>query len=521
MNRHFLGTGRLLCALMMAGAAMAGDGAEARQLEAPQVGANEIELDALLTREAWRVMRQLEPLDGQRIAGPVRASMDVATGLISVYFPREFLPADPEGRFEEQLDAFRHALMEVSAPFVDGTGMQYRYGGRHLYFYFPRLEQEDEAARRGRRLASQATSALVSAGHGYYRRLVSDSWVTQREEHNGVLEDLITPSYAEELQRVLELRSEATVYRARSTATEMHGPSGQEWWKVAGRYHLESQYPENPEIWNSLGSGAADDRHYKEDIRSRPLIANHHGSAVAIHLHTNAAAPAATGVRVIHQPEREQDRELGSRVLCYMSELIHAVEGYEGFAVSPQPHADDKGENRLAQMPSVIVEAAFHTNPDDALALQDPNFRVAAMKGVEKGYRLWREGKGCDPLKVDPIATISVAAGQSRVVDLAFAGFPQYPVVIETKNVGCPPGWKCTDGAVALPDADTRPAQITLRCENAGSAPIYWDTRMVDDDGVKSPPVRHIVQCLRGAGVGASQAVYEDDEGAATARRLP
>jgi hypothetical protein len=93
--------------------------------------------------------------------------------------------------------------------------------------------------------------------------------------------------------------------------------------------------------------------------------------------------------------------------------------------------------------------------------------------------------------------------------------------VIETKNLGCPPGWKCTDGAVTLADADTKPAQITLRCENAGSAPIYWDTRMVDDDGVKSPPVRHIVQCVRGSGVLASPAAHVGDAQAATARRLP
>ncbi len=212
---------------------------------------------------------------------------------------------------------------------------------------------------------------------------------------------------------------------------------------------------------------------------------------------------------------------MASSILCYMKELITSQSLYTGYFVPAEPGEANHGENRLAQMPSVIVEAAFHTNPNDALALQNPVFREASMKGVEKGYRLWREGKGCNPLKVDPIATIRVAAGQSRVVDLAFAGFPQYPVVIETKNVACPPGWKCTDGAVTLADADTKPAQITLRCENAGSAPIFWNTRMVDDDGVKSPPVRHIVQCVRGSGMDVSQAVYQDDEGAATARRLP
>ncbi|MNN80320.1 hypothetical protein D3C81_1970450 [compost metagenome] len=63
--------------------------------------------------------------------------------------------------------------------------------------------------------------------------------------------------------------------------------------------------------------------------------------------------------------------------------------------------------------------------------------------------------------------------------------------------MGCPPGWTCSDGKVHIASPDDKPSQITLRCENAGSAPILWDTRVVDADGVKSPPVRHVVQCIR------------------------
>ena len=469
-------------------------------------------------------MRTLSPLEGQHISTNVRATMDVATGVITVYFSRDFLPREAEAEFEDQLDNFRHALIEASAPFIDATAVKYLFDRRDLFFHFPKLEREDAEARKARSLRSTASGggsgmAMVSAGHGYYRRLVKDIWTTQREQTNGVIEDLITPSYAEDLKFWMENRSQMPVHRPRSGSEAMHHSSKQPWWQMAGRYSLESQYPENPEIWNSLGAGSSDNHHYREDIRSRPLLANHQNADVAVHLHINAAAASATGTRVIYQAGREQDRLLAENILCYMREIITSVEAYEGFLVSQTPQADNKGENRLATMPSVIVEAAFHTNPDDARALQDPVFREASMKGVEKGYRLWREGKGCNPLKVDPISTIRLAAGQSQAVDLTFDGFPQYPVVIETKNVGCPPGWKCTDGAVTLPDADSKPAQITLRCENAGSAPIIWDTRMIDDGGVKSPQVRHIVQCLRGAGVVDSHAAHEDDEGVATARK--
>lgn len=122
------------------------------------------------------------------------------------------------------------------------------------------------------------------------------------------------------------------------------------------------------------------------------------------------------------------------------------------------------------------------------------------MKGVEKGYRLFREGKDCLPLKAEPIEDIHLAAGGSKQVDVVFEGYPQYPIELITTNVGCPPGWTCTDGRVRIEAPDAKPSQITLRCENAGSAPIFWDTQVVDDDGVKSPPVRHWVQCTRRPG---------------------
>ncbi|MNV64934.1 hypothetical protein D3C71_1576000 [compost metagenome] len=151
-------------------------------------------------------------------------------------------------------------------------------------------------------------------------------------------------------------------------------------------------------------------------------------------------------------------------------------------------------------MPSAIVEVAFHTNPTDAAALLDPAFRTASMKGVEKGYRLFREGKGCVPLKVEPIDAILLSAGRAETVDVAFEGHPRYPIELVTTNVGCPPGWICSDGKVHIAAPDEKPSQIVLKCENAGSAPLFWNTQVVDADGVKSPPVRHKVQCIRNPG---------------------
>lgn len=99
-------------------------------------------------------------------------------------------------------------------------------------------------------------------------------------------------------------------------------------------------------------------------------------------------------------------------------------------------------------MPAAVVEVAFHTNAADAMALQDPLFRTAAMKGVEKGYRLHREGRDCAPLKAGPIRSLQLPQGMSEEVDVPFEGYPQYPIELVTTNIACPPTWTCRDGLV-------------------------------------------------------------------------
>ena len=85
MNRCLVVTMQILCTLLMAGAAIpAVSAGDAERGKSPRAPATDSELDALLTREALRVLRRLQPLEGQRIGGPVRASMDVDTGAITV-----------------------------------------------------------------------------------------------------------------------------------------------------------------------------------------------------------------------------------------------------------------------------------------------------------------------------------------------------------------------------------------------------------------------------------------------------
>src|SRR3546814_2540627 len=101
--------------------------------------------------------------------------------------------------------------------------------------------------------------------------------------------------------------------------------------------------------------------HYDEDIRSRPLYANHIDADVLINLHTNASTnAAANGTRAFVARNRPYDLELANNILCGMKELIHVQAAYKNFNVANQAViAGNYGENNRARMPSVVLEVGF------------------------------------------------------------------------------------------------------------------------------------------------------------------
>ncbi|TDB33902.1 N-acetylmuramoyl-L-alanine amidase [Stenotrophomonas sp. TEPEL] len=456
----------------------------------PAAAERDAGLDILLTQKARDILERVRLVDGQARTRRVEVSADIARGVVTVALDRAFLPADYGPSFEDQRSEISFGLLhwaEQAAPF---SRVIFLYDGKDIEHYFPEIKAADDAAREAgealRRIRGTPGSgmAFVAAGHGYFYSYKDNRWVTSRDEWNGVSEGLLTPSYAEELKAVIEQRSQMPVVRPRvQTMGTTHPPSGEEWWTIAARYAIAEQYPGETKIWNTYAGSALWDREEREDINSRPLLANHHRAEVAIHLHSNGEpSGSARGTRVIVQPGRPMDAALAQSVLCSMKELIHSLPEHGAFTVAPAPHALDKGENREAHMPSIIVETAFHTNPDDAKALLDPVFRSAAMKGVEKGYRLWATGKACETLALDPLADVQIPVRSSRFVPVAFKGNPQYPLVLELSVASCV-GGNCTPSDEEFMDPG-QPVQLELLCNGDGVGTVRWRTRLRDADGV-------------------------------------
>ncbi|MBN7839611.1 N-acetylmuramoyl-L-alanine amidase [Stenotrophomonas maltophilia] len=376
---------------------------------------------------------------------------------------------------------------------LDILDVEFLFQGKPIEAHFP----EDHPAPRAAKSRSVHTQALVSSSHGYIALHPSRAWEFQRPAPLGLQEDVLSPTYGDELQRLLEQRSGLVVHRARSRSIDPHPESGLPWEHMSARYHLKALLPERADIWNELPNSADSDREVKEDIRARPNYANHLGVDVMLSLHTNGnLAPSVRGAEVYHHRSKPEDKALGDSILCGMRELIHAQPGYENFPVRAESAADGHGENRIGKMPSVIVETAYHSNPDDVAALQDPIFRSASMKGVEKGYRLWATGKTCEPLALHAIPDTDVPVQSARDVEVRYAGNPQYPLSVELSLTTCSEVGACSSSTRTFDDP-MQPVVINLACNGVGTGVARWSALLRDADGVASAPVEFSQACVR------------------------
>lgn len=467
-----------------------------------------IEIERQVASELQNLLDRMERTEGQSRALTVKVSFD-STGEILIIDPgKGFLNlrnTHISAKTEEQMQELTGTALYLLDGIIKVTGTEFRFDGKDIYHYFP-SEWHPKPPIRSKPLANGPTipaKVVISPSHGLYYLFHSGGggeWIEQRPLLNGIREDYITPFLADSLEIWMHVRSGSETTWTRSKSFDIHKPSGQEWWRVAARGHLEQTYPEHPEIWHSLPNHTGNDRQYDEDIRARPLFANYLGADTLISLHTNGSENTSIrGAEAYAHPGREADRALGTSILCYMKEIIQAQEGYESFPVrSYASTAGNYGENRLATMPAIVVEVAYHSNPADAAALQDPVFQTAAMKGIEKGYRLKAENKPCSPFNIDNIPDTSGPHNTPITHTVFYNGYPQFPVTAEMEYVTCPTGWYCNDFEIALASKAPSPLLYSTTCDAPDSEPsatFRLKTTLIDADGVSTGPTEHSYTC--------------------------
>lgn len=456
-----------------------------------------LRVEHMLTAELQRVVDRQPRLEGQAKIVRVKVRLDTQSKALVIDLSRGFLPKFNGGRFEDQQSELTNVALSVLSGSVSVNEVVFLIEGKPLQSHFP---EELRPSRRASAQAEPTQLVAVSAGHGYFYHHGEKNWKLQRPFVNGVQEDFITQYFAQRLESYLSSRSNVNFGIARTHSTAIHAPSGQPWWKMSGRTYLESIYPSQPAIW-STAANTGPDREYDQDINSRPLFANHIGAHTLISLHTNAddGSGTARGTTVLYHTGRSADQALGRSVLCYMKEQIQAQSAYKTFPVASEPFGStSKGENTRAAMPAIIVEIGFHTNATDAAALKDTAFQQASMRGVEKGYRLWRLNKPCAVQAVTSIPDASGYTGTPFPVTVNFVGYPRLPLTVETKVVTCAENWTCSNVTRTPTMISETQFKYNINCtgtHTGGDATFVVETHARDSDGVRMQPVRNTYTC--------------------------
>ncbi|CAD7722065.1 hypothetical protein LMG31884_33940 [Xanthomonas hydrangeae] len=347
-------------------------------------------------------------------------------------------------------------------------------------------------------------------------------WSYQRDPANGMLEDTTTPAYATAVNSALTANgSQINTALTRSESTAIHTPSGKPWWEVSAKYYLMDLLPEQQKIWASIPNDKTSiEREKNEDIRARPLYGNYLKASYGLHIHTNGSKTATvrgtTGFYQLKHPFTEKSKDLTSKVLCSMKEIINSDEAYAQWDVDTAPRGEDKGENRVAEFPSTIIEVGFHTNAADAIALRNTKFRTLASKGMAKGLKLYKEGKACTPFKIDSIPTLSGPIGTPFDYKINYSGNPAFPVKMYFEVVSCQSGWSCSGGTRTATVVGS-PLTFQISCSGKTTAGTFVYKRWLEDaDGVKTAPVNHTYSCVPPKSKTASPEIANESIGITT-----
>lgn len=219
----------------------------------------------------------------------------------------------------------------------------------------------------------------------------------------------------------LPLLAPATSY---APSTPPGSPPWKLWWESATFY------------WAQRGGLDPDEWPYFNDVVARPMFARWHqrvagtnaiDNAVYISWHTNGSSGTARGtVSYIHNGDTYPVTP-GSTALqaAVHDELIHDIRaGWNAAWIDRGKGRLDLGEIRMlwdptyehARIPGVLLEIAFHDNPDDAEALKEPLFNQLAARAVYQGIVAYFDARDGHP------------------GDLVLA--PDPPVAVSARNVG-------------------------------------------------------------------------------------
>jgi len=231
---------------------------------------------------------------------------------------------------------------------------------------------------------------VISPGHGAYYNDEKNRWQYQRENHYGIVEDETTWGITKYLYD--SLKKDVKVYSTRNMDRNAGvGVSGVEKWKESARLHFKSDPKIDQSIWDTSSVSDTDGFgiNYYKDINSRPFFANEVGADLLVSIHTNGTdwigcTFSKSGTEVYYSNTNSSATESRKLAIKIKNNLVTSIRNKYSPSWPEGKHVSgNHGEYRWADMPSVVVEVAYHDCKDpDNTALQSEAFRKIVANSI-------------------------------------------------------------------------------------------------------------------------------------------
>lgn len=114
-----------------------------------------------------------------------------------------------------------------------------------------------------------------------------------------------------------------------------------------------------------------------EDLKNRVKVSNDNNAAAFLSIHTNAFGTVWKGAQVFYSPESEESKALAQ---CIQSEIARIMKNTDRKAKPLSPYI-----LRNLEMPAVIVEVGFLSNPKEEKLLTDSHYQDKMSYAIYAG----------------------------------------------------------------------------------------------------------------------------------------
>jgi N-acetylmuramoyl-L-alanine amidase len=248
------------------------------------------------------------------------------------------------------------------------------------------IELAQKTVRPSQNLTNQQFKVVINPGHGYYFDTIQKSWIFQRPDIGGVVEDNLNIDLAIKLQQQLNTNQQIQTFSTRelNKSSGLH-QSGYPLWQMSSLDNLI--FKNLPEyVYNHDTSKLPYEANFTKDLLTRGGYANYLLADALVGVHNNLGGGCGTEVwydtkNGFGYTSSSLARYINQKLIANLKSRWNQNWCDRGVKASN----GDYSETREFLGPAVIVEVGFMDNIDDRNSLVSSVFQQIVAEGIAEG----------------------------------------------------------------------------------------------------------------------------------------